>query len=175
MTVYIDINTGNAQRADGSPLPFFRFFQGDLKPINIVFVDGDTVVTSTTLEEGSAGLRIGIKVMGATGTLLAGVSSYDFASETASAILPLDTAEIATYLGLDVPTQQRSAQVLFEIEVTSSDGSTRQTFHQSVAALFREVIAADDTNPGAAPPGSAITDNEGNEITDNSGNAITSN
>lgn len=148
-TIYIDVNTGVAQRADGSALPPFRFFERDILSLGIEFVSGATPVTATVLA-GPAVMRLGIKQLGAGGVLLASCVTYTLVGNVAACVLSLNTNELIAYLATSIAGNAREAQFLFEIEVTSADGSVCQTYHQSVCTVTKDVNVLGDLTPTPA-------------------------
>jgi hypothetical protein len=137
--LYIDIESGEIRRDLGAAaLTGLVFYQGNRVPLEIVFMSGDTEVTSDILT-GGATLQVGILSARSGGDVLALTDSYTLVGEVASATLALATAEMEAEFAT-VPTEWREIESWFEVAVTSGDETTRQTFAQIASRIRRNTI-----------------------------------
>jgi hypothetical protein len=169
-TIYIDVDTGVAQRSDGSAYPQLNFYTRDIYTLNIVYLSSGVNITNTVLAN-NAIQRIGIASLDSESVLLASAITYTLSNSIASANLSLNTQELVNYFINNVPVQNKSAQFLFEIEVSSTDESVRKTYHQSTITIFRDVNVPGGSTVTGIPSTyllkSALYDSNGNSISPN--------
>lgn len=138
-TLYIDVDTGKVSRTvGGPPLTGLKMFLADVITVSLGFTRDGAAITSTVLAS-AATLKLGLRARPYAGDILALATSYSLAGETATLTLDLNTAELSTYFSDEVEASTDSAVFVLEAEVTSADGSTRQTYAQLRCVVAREV------------------------------------
>ena len=146
-TIHIDVDSGKVSRTiGGAPLPSLKVFLRDILALRIGFVQDGVAITSTILA-GPATIKVGLRSSPGAATLLALATSYTLSGELALVTISLNTAELVAYFTDDVDAETDSANFVFEVEVTASDESTRQTFCQLKTVVHREVNETGDTAP----------------------------
>jgi len=137
-TLYIDVNTAKLSRTNGgTPVTILHFFLRDLLSIQLAFVQNGTLVTSTVLA-GSAVLKLGLKTSAGATTLMALANTYTLASQFAAVALSLNTEQLLAFFNA-LESDSITSGFIFEVEVTSLDGTSRQTFLQLPVTVSREV------------------------------------
>lgn len=150
MRLYIDINTGQLKRnVDGAVLGPLQLYLKNILPLELVFIDGTESVTTEVLAD-AALLKVGIKAQPGAASLLALASNYVLNGEVAVLTLNLNTTELVNYFSANVTKGAQAANLFLEIQVTSADESTTETYHQSKCVVNRNVNSASDTNPSPA-------------------------
>lgn len=147
MKLYIDTETGECRRTlTGPKVGGLVFYLRDiLDPLEIVFVEAGVPRTSTVLAD-SAVLAIGLKAA-PNGTLLAAANTYTLVGETARVTFSLNTTALVSYFADNVPAGARESAMLFEVEVSAQDATTRETYLQETAQVRRDVNQANDLIP----------------------------
>lgn len=168
-TLYIDVDTGKVSRTVGGPsLTGLKLFLRDVLSLRLGFVQDGVAITSTVLADVPT-LKVGLRSRPGIGSLLALATSYTVSGQLALVTFSLNTAElVAVFAALETTTE--TAAFTFEVEVTSADEATRQTFCQLPAIVGREVNTTTDTAPTLETAGlyvlrSALFDANGYGVT----------
>jgi len=155
-SLYIDIATGDIASTAGDADVYqpLQMYLRDVLPISLQFLSNGSPVTSTVLANNSI-LRLGIKTASMTSTLLAASSTYTLSTDGTAALvtLNLNTTDLVNYFTSNVSPTARQASFWFEVEVSASDESTRQTYCQTKVTIIKDINAPTDL-----PPTPATTD-----------------
>lgn len=151
MRYYLDIDTGQISLTLGGPVvSTFVLYLRDKTPIELVYVQAGEIVTDTALNEDTVRQRIGLKSI-ASSELLAGVSTYSIETEEAveysAALLSLNSTRLIDYFAENVGAGQRDATLLFEVETTAIDFTSRVTRLQLNVTVRRDVLQPNDEDP----------------------------
>jgi len=159
MRLYLDIDTGQVSYTLGGPVvSTFVIYLRDKLPVELVYVQAGEIVTDEIVDGGTNILqRIGLKSV-PSGTLLAGASSYtvetagsgESAFDYSAALLSLNTTALIDYFAANVAPGARDATMLFEVETSAIDFTSRVTRLQISITVRRDVLQPTDEDPISA-------------------------